>query len=507
MGEYLMGIDAGLTNTKIVLFDLQGKQITSSHRTHETIHPRSSWVEGDPEKLWANVADGIREVLQHAGVDPSEIGSIGFAGFGLGLYVVDKKGRPVRNAICSNDNRAVEIIEKYQRDGKGEMITAVNTTTTTSGQPGPLLRWIKETEPEKYESIARVLLCKDYIRYKLTDRIISEYVDISACGLLDFSRKAYSKKLMELYGIPEMFDRLPELADGSHSIVGYVTAQAAKCTGLREGTPCSAGMIDTAACCVGSGVIDERYASVIVGTWGINQVVGDRYIPHMIANMYYVIPEKILVLSGGAISAINLEWFIHQFKGSVQPGTEESGISCFDVLAKSASCIKPGGTSIIYHPFIASPNVHPRGRAGFYNIASGHTFSDIARALFEGVTFGHKWHIDKFRKEGFSIEAVRLTGGGARSPFWSQMFADILEAPVEIVEASETAALGSAISAGIGVGIFHDYYDACRKAVRIKSVFTPTPENTDRYLRRYEDWMILLEAMKPAWNQQRMDRA
>lgn len=376
---------------------------------------------------------------------------------------------------------------------------------TTSGQPGPILRWIKENEPDQYDSIAHVLLCKDYIRFKLTGKIISEYIDMSASGLLDFDKKSYSKGLMDLYGIPEMFDKLPELAEGSHSIVGHVTADAARRTGLKQGTPCSAGMIDTAACCVGSGVIDERYASVIVGTWGINQVVGDRYIPNMVANMYYVIPGKILVISGGAISAINLEWFLKQFRGAVEPKDGESGLSCFDVLAESAARIEPGGTSIIYHPFIASPNVHPRGRAGYYNIAAGHTFSDVARALFEGITFGHKWHIDKFRQEGFTITAVRLTGGGARSSFWSQMFADILEVPVEIVESTETAALGCAISAGIGVGIFEDYYEAVRRTVRIKSEYQPVRKNTEQYLRRYEDWKIILEAMKPAWEKQYMD--
>ncbi len=302
-----------------------------------------------------------------------------------------------------------------------------------------------------------------------------------------------------------MFEKLPHLADGSHSIVGRVTTEAAARTGLKEGTPCSAGVIDTAACCVGSGVIDELYASVIVGTWGINQVIGNRFVPDMTVNMYYVIPGKTLVLSGGAISAINIEWFLKQFQGTVETEAGKRGVSAFEVLTEFAARIKPGGTSVIYHPFIASPNVHPRGRAGIYNIAAGHTLTDLARALFEGITFGHKMHIDKFRREGFDIRAVRLTGGGAKSKFWSQMFADVLEVSVETVEATETAALGCAISAGIGIGIFNDYEDASHRAVRIKSIFQPKPENTDKYLERYEDWNILLEAMIPAWGKQHID--
>jgi L-xylulokinase len=503
--RYLMGIDAGLTNIKAVLFDLMGNQIACSSRRHETINPKSFWVEGDPELQWESTADCIGEAVREAGIDSAGIGAIGLAGFGLGIYVIDSKGKPVRNAICSNDNRAVDVVEAYNKAGVHEKIALINTTKPLSGQPGPILRWIKENEPDRYAGIDSILTCKDYIRYRLTGEISSEYVDMSANGLLDFEKKVYSRELMELYGVPEMYDKLPPLAEASHSIIGRVSGEAAARTGLAERTPCSAGMIDTAACCVGSGVIDEHTASVIVGTWSINQIIGERFVPRATVNMHYVIPGKVLVLSGGAISAINLEWFLRQVHGNVDNEACKRGVTGFEIIAEAAAGIEPGGTSVIYHPFIASPNVHPRGRAGFYNIAAGHTFADLARALFEGITFGHKMYIDILRREGFNIKAVRLTGGGARSGFWSQMFADILGTPVEIVDAMETAALGCAISAGIGIGVYEDYRDAVERIVKLKTIFHPLPDNTEKYLRRYEDWNILLEALKPAWEKQHMD--
>ena len=506
MHKYLMGIDAGLTNIKVALFDFDGSQISISVRRFVTLNPKSSWVEGDQDILWENTIRCIREVIQKGRIDASEIAAIGFCGFGLGLFVVDAEGRKIRNAVCSNDNRAVDVVENYKSGPVFGKITQINNTRTISGQSGPILRWIKENEPHNYARIGCVMMCKDYLRFRLTGEKISEPIDMSANGLLDFQKGVYSKELMELYGVSEVYDKLPRLAEASHSVVGHVTADAAALTGLRKGTPCSAGMIDTAASCVGSGIIDDSYASVIVGTWGINQALSDKSIPNMIANMYYILPGKVLVLSGGATSAINLEWFLELFGCAFEAQAQTRGVSKFEIIAEAAEKLEPGGTSVIYHPFIGSPNVHPRGRAGFHNITTGHTFADLARALFEGITFDHKRHIDLLRREGLAVKAVRLAGGGSKSALWSQMFADVLEAPIEILEAEEIAALGCALTAGVGVGVYKDYKDAFQHAVKIKSTFRPKTENTKKYLWRYEDWTILVDALIPAWEKQHLDQ-
>lgn len=505
MANYLLGIDDGLTNSKAALFDLEGNEIAVASRRYEVVNPKPSWVEGDAERLWENTADCIREVIAKAGIHPAEIGAVGFTGHGNGLYIIDAEGNLLRNGIGSQDSRAVDVVERWKAEGTYEKMTRIMLGQPYPGQPGPLLCWLKENEPEIYARIDGILMCKDLMRYKLTGEKISERNDMSGNGLMDLNKGTYSPELMELYGIPEMYDKLPKLAEASHSIVGYVTAEAAARTGLKEGTPCGAGMMDVAACCIGSGVADERYASVVAGTWSINQVVVDRFIPNVTINMYFALPGKILVLDGGATSAINLEWFANQLGAGVRLEAEKRGVSKFDIITEAANSLEPGGTSVIYHPFIATPNVHPRGRAGFYNIAQGHTFADLARALFEGITFDHKFHIDNLRREGCTIRAVRLTGGGAKSDFWSQMFADVLEVPVEVVAATEIGALGCALAAGVGAGIFKDYEEAFARAVKIRATFEPKPENTKKYLRRYEDWLLLVDAMKPAWEKQHLD--
>ncbi|HHY36581.1 MAG TPA: carbohydrate kinase, partial [Firmicutes bacterium] len=202
MAKYIMGIDCGLTNSKAALFDLNGNEIAVASRRFEVSNPRPSWVEGDPERLWQNTADCIREVIAKAGIDPAEIGAIGFTGFGNGLFVVDEEGNAIRNAIGSNDGRAVDIVEKLKEEGVYEKISAINATLPFPGQPFTLLRWIKENEPENYAAIRRILQCKDFIRSKLTGEFVSEHNDLSGGGLMDFANKSYSRELMELYGIP-----------------------------------------------------------------------------------------------------------------------------------------------------------------------------------------------------------------------------------------------------------------------------------------------------------------
>ncbi|MCG0276539.1 MAG: carbohydrate kinase [Thermosediminibacteraceae bacterium] len=499
MASYLLGIDNGLTNSKAALFDLEGREIAVASRRYEVVNLKPTWVEGDAEKLWQNTAKCIREVIEKSGISPAEIEAVGFTGHGNGLYIVDGEGSLLRPGIGSQDARAVDIIEGYKKSGDYQKISSITMGQPYPGQPGPLLRWIKQNEPEFYRRIGGILMCKDLIRFKLSGELYSDLNDMSGNGLLDFKSKQYSLQLMELYGIPEMYDKLPPLAM-SHEIVGRVTKEAAKQTGLVEGTPCAAGMMDVAACAVGSGVIEPGTAAVVVGTWSINEVVTDQPAENMIMNMHFVLPGKVLVLDGSATSAINLEWFVNQLGGNAVLEAEKKGISKFDVINEAVASLPPGGTGVLYHPFIASPNVHPRGRAGFFNIAQGHTFKDLARAVYEGITFVHKWHIDRLRSTGCNIKKARLSGGGARSDVWSQMFADVLEVPVEVVSVSEIGALGVAIAAGIGVGIYPDYTSACSRAVKIRAVFEPNPENTATYLERYDEWISLIQLMKNYWD-------
>jgi L-xylulokinase len=499
MAKYILGIDCGLTNSKAVLFTLEGKELGSASRHFEVSSPKPGYVQADPNQLWENTADCIREVLEKTGADSAEIGAIGATGFGNGAFFLKADGSPAYPAFGSNDGRAVDLAGKLSRE-KGDDIYRITYSLTGSHRPLTLALWLKQNEPEAYASIDWLCQCKDYINYRLTGVRMTERNDVSGAGYLDFETGEYSKELFEVYGVPELYDKVAPLAEFSHSIVGTVSAETAKRTGLKEGTPVGAGMMDIAACCIGCGVVDERYACAIVGTWSINEVITDRPIENMLVLQYFDLPGKLLACNGGATSATNLEWFATEFGAGAALEAKERGISKYDVITEKAASIPAGGTSVLYLPFIGNPNVHPRGRAGFSNITYGHTFADMARALFEGITFDHKQYIDSIRDRGVTIPATRLAGGGAKSPFWSQMFADVLDMPVEVVSVNELGALGTAIAAALGAGLYKDYDEALSKAVEVKQTFHPIPENAKAYAKRYQSWLALVDTMKAGWD-------
>lgn len=500
MGKYLLGIDNGLTNSKAALFNLEGREVAVASRQYEVVNPEPTWVEGDPERLWTNTALCIRDVIEKAGIAGTEIAAVGFTGHGNGLYLVDKEGKALGPGIGSQDARAVYVVEGYKKGGQYNQIRSITKGKPYPGQPAPLMRWIKENRPETYSRIAGVLMCKDFVRFKLTGKLVSELNDMSGNGLLDFDARTYSRLLLELYGIPEVYDKLPDLTAASHSIVGQLTAEAAKETGLAVGTPCSAGMMDVAACAVGSGAIDPGVAAVVVGTWSIDEVVQDQPATNALMNMHFVLPGKVLAMEGSATSALNLDWFIKQLGGVVVSEAQKQGVSKYDIINNSIASLPPGGTDVVFHPFLGSPNVHPQGRGGFFNLAQGHTFAHVARAVYEGITFMHKWHIDRLRADGCQINKVRLSGGGAKSEVWSQMFADVLEVPVETVAASEIGALGVALAAGIGVGIYPDYATAFDQAVEIKNTFEPDAKSSVLYRNSYQRWLDLVQVMTTYWD-------
>ena len=499
MAKYILGIDDGLTNSKAVLFTVDGEQLASASRHFEVSSPKAGYVQADPDQLWENSADCVREVIEKTGVDPAEIGAIGTTGYGNGVFFIAADGSPAYDAFGSNDSRAAEIAQKLQAE-VGEEICNINKTGPVSCHPLSMAAWLKQNKPEAYAKTAWLCQCKDYINFRLTGVKMTERNDVSGAGYLDFSTGEFNKKLFELYGVPEMYDKVAPLAEFSHSIVGTVSAEAAKRTGLAEGTPVGAGMMDVAACCIGTGVVGDTHACVIVGTWSINEVIADRAAANMTSIQFFDIPGKILNLSGGGTSATNLEWFVNEFGQGCAAEAEKRGVSKYDIVTEKAATLPAGGTSVLYLPFIGLPNVHPRGRAGFSNIGMGHTFADMARALFEGITFEHKRHIDNIRDQGLPVPAVRLAGGGAKSPFWSQMFADILEVPVDVVGVTELGALGTAVAAALGAGIYRDYNEAISKAVELKKTYYPIPENTKAYLNRYRSWTALMNTMIAGWD-------
>ena len=502
MGQYLLGIDNGNTFSKAALFDLHGKEIAVANCAADTEYPRPGWTERDMEMLWESTATAIRDVIKKSGVKPEEIAGIGNCGHGNGVYFLDKEGRPLRNGIQSMDSRAAEVVTRWGENLLSEKVFPFTLQSFWPAQPNALLVWLKENEPQNYERVGAILMVKDYIKYRLTGEIAGDYTDMSAANLMDVRNRCYSRELMELYDLSEVYEALPPLKQSSE-VIGKVTTAAAEETGLAVGTPVVSGLFDVDASAIGSGVVNADQTCIVMGSWSINDVVTIDPIvdPDLFMTTIFADPDLFLTIEGSATSATNLEWFVNQFCANEQAEAKSRGISVYEVCNEVVASLPPDSTNIIFHPFLFGSNVQPTARAGFYGVAGWHTRAHLLRSLYEGVVFGHLSHIEKLRKAGAKIDSARLSGGGSRSAVWSQMFADMIQVPMEVSDGNELGARGAALAAGIGAGIYCDYAEAVAEAVSLVHVYEPNPANTAIYLARYAEYRRLVDVMKGPWEE------
>ena len=500
MGQYILGIDNGNTVSKAALFDVHGKEIAIASCKVDTKFPHPGWTERSMDMLWQSTASAIREVLVKSGIRSEEIAGIGNTGHGNGIYLLDRHGQPLRNGIQSMDSRAAGILEQWNRHNLHARVFPYTVQSFWPAQPNALLAWIKKCEPENYERIGAILMCKDYIKYRLTGEISSDFTDMSGSSLMDVPRMTYSHELMALYGIDEVYDALPPLKQ-CFEVAGQVSRAAAEETGLAAGTPVVGGIFDIDASAVGCGAVHAGQACIIAGTWSINEVISEQPLvdPNLFMTSMFAAPGLFLSTEASATSAANLEWFVTQCCGDERAEAKRRGISVYDVCNEEVAGLAPESTNIIFHPFLFGSNVQPTARAGFYGFAGWHTRAHLLRALYEGVVFCHLSHIEKLRAAGAQIKSVRLTGGGSRSPVWTQMFADTIQVPIEISDGTEIGARGAALSAGIGTGIYRNYTEAVEQAVSIVRIQEPFSTNTSHYMARFSEYEHLVMVMQEPW--------
>lgn len=489
----LLGLDAGNTVIKAVLFDRSGNQLATSRRDGVSSTPAPGHVERDMNELWSNAALVIRECLEKARVPASAIAAVGCAGHGNGLYLIDADGAPLL-AVQSLDSRAAALSEELNADGSGARLHSLCLQAPWPSQTPTLLAWVRRNAPDLYARTATAFFCKDFVTFRLTGRRVSDISDMSGAGLLRMPDCVYGGDLLDGYGLADALDKLPELVRPV-DVAGRVTAAAAAATGLAEGTPVVGGFFDVVASALGSGAVAEGQASIIVGTWSINQVITRRAIKDPRVFMVSAFGrDRMMAIESSATSAANLEWYVREM---VERGSHHD--DPFGACNRRLAGVEPALDDPYFHPFLYGSRLGASMRAGFYGVAGWHGEGHLLRALFEGVAFEHKRHIDVLRAAGLRFDSAILSGGGARSPVWPQMFADILNIPISVSACSETGALGAAIAAGVGAGVFTDLAAGVRAMTRQAASFSAVEELAGHYVDRYHTYGLLTEAMTPLW--------
>ena len=491
-GPLLLGLDAGNTVIKAVLFDTAGRQLAASRRHSASITPAPGHVERDMAELWASAADVIRDCLAGADARAASVAAVGCAGHGNGLYLLDRAGGPLL-AIQSLDSRAAATADALRAGENGARLHALCLQEPWPSQTPALLAWLRAHAPDTYARAGTAFQCKDYVTWRLTGRRVSDISDMSGAGLLRLPGGTYDAELLAAYGLPDARPMLPDLVAPT-DVVGAVSAEAAAATGLRAGTPVVGGLFDVIASAIGSGAVDAGQASIVAGTWSINQVV----IPEPVADrgIFMVASfagDRAMAIESSATSAANLEWYVRELCA----GTDAA--DPYGDAGRRASAVTPAPDDPYFHPYLHGSRLGASMRAGFTGIAGWHGEGHLARALFEGVAFEHRRHVETLRAGGVPFTGAILSGGGARSAVWPAMFADVLDVPIEVSDCQETGALGAAIAAGVGAGLFPDLTAGVRAMAAPRRRLLPDPAMTAHYAARYETWSLIREAMAPVW--------
>lgn len=501
--KYYIGLDNGGTTTKAAIFDNEGKQLGCCSVATEALTPRPEFVERDMEEMWDANCKVVRGVLEETGIPAEDVAGIGVCGHGKGLYLWGKDDKPARNGIISTDNRAYRYVERWKADGTEEKAFERSCQHLMNCQPVALLAWLKEHEPENYKNIKYVFECKDYVRFRLTGEARAEITDYSGAHFMNLKTRDYDPELLRLFGIEEMEDALPPLCRADE-IAGYVTKEASEKCGLKEGTPVVGGFFDINACAIASGVIYPDLICMIAGTWSINEYIRKEAVVdgRVQMNSLFALPQYYLIEESSATSAGNNEWFVSQLLPEVKKEAKASGKSVYEVVNEWVSGISPQTFVPVFLPFLMASNVHPNAKASFVGLNVSHTRKHMARSVYEGIAFCHRYHLEKLLATmEQKPRAIRLSGGAAKSSVWAQMFADVMKLPIETVEAEEAGALGCAIAAASATGAYASMEDAIGHMTVVGRAITPNAELADIYDRKYAVYKKTLECLDGLWDE------
>ncbi len=491
-----LGIDAGGTLVKAALFDEYGQAMGIGTTPVSTLTPQPRHAERDMDDLWRGVVGAIRAALAAAPSDLDDIVAVGVTGFGNGLFLLDRDGRPVHPAILSTDSRAFEIVKDWQARGLEQAVREATWQGVWTGKPLPLLAWLARNRPHVIDRAATITCCKDYIRYRLTGRLVNELTDLSSASLIDGATALPPAEAWRPLDMAWAADLLPADPLQPQEIAGEITAAIAAETGLQAGTPVVAGAADVVVAHLGSGVVDLQTVGIIAGTWSINQRLtagpvvtdGSRFATTMTHD-----PETHLAIEASPTSAGNLAWFVRTLMARDQVDADRDDVSIYEICNREVADATTDQRSPVFIPQVNGAFEAGRARGAFVGLESWHRRGDLLRAIYEGIACEHRLHVERLVGDGTWPDLVRLSGGAARSKEWVRIFADVLEAAVEVPQGTELGALGLAILAAVGTGRVAsvDVAVASMTAVDCRvergSGAVPAPEQRMEQYRRVKD--------------------
>lgn len=488
---YLLGIDLGTSSVKTILMDIDGNIVSIGQVEYSFDIPTEGWAEQDVQVWWEATVCSIQMALKASTVESSQIAGIGFSGQMHGLVALDRNHKPLRKAIIWCDHRTKDQVERITRTIGTENLGRIIHSPVATGFLLPSLLWMKENEPDLYERTGTVLLPKDYIRFRLTGEISTDVTDAAGTAAFDCSSATWSAEILDALRLDKKFFPPVHVPD---SYAGSIHSEAARETGLAAGTKVYHGGADQAMQALGNGIIEPGIVSLNIGTGGqiFMPLASSVYDPKLRSHCFNFVTPGSWYFMGAVLSAgLSLKWT----KSVIAPGEE------YRLLDEQVARVPCGSEGLVFLPYLSgerTPHMNPDARALFFGLTLNHGRYHMLRAVMEGVVFGLRdcrtILTDDLRQE---CRLIVASGGGARSSVWLQMQADIMDSDIFTSTMKEQAAVGAAITAGVGAGFYGSYAGAVEKVVAWNDQpVSPRPDNVRLYDDYYEVYKELYDRTK-----------
>ncbi|MBR1524969.1 MAG: xylulokinase [Lachnospiraceae bacterium] len=495
MRDLLLGIDIGTSSCKVAVFAPDGSVVTAKSAEYDVYRPHPGWAEQDPEDWVRGVYKCIRDILSETDVDASDIRGIGVDGQSWSAVAIDKDGRVLCNTPIWMDMRAQDICDRLNKEVGEDAIFELSGNPLKPSYTTPKIIWYRENHPDIYEKIDKILQCNSFLIYRLTGELSQDVSMGYGLHCFDMRRAEWDTDMARSLGIPESF--LPPIFPCT-AVVGKVTEEAAKDTGLAAGTPVVAGGLDAACGTLGAGVARPGETQEQGGQAGGMSICIDEYAadPRLILS-YHVVPDTWLLQGGTTGGGGVMRWFEQNFADYER--NNGSGKSSLVQLNEIADKVPAGSEGLIFLPYMSgerTPIWDPDAKGVFYGLDFSKTKGHFVRACMEGVAFALRHNLEVAAAAGAGVDELKAMGGSANSLLWTQIKADVTGKKI-VVPASDTATtLGAAILAGVGVGIYESCAGAVDQTVHTTRTHEPNPENKEVYDKAYNIYLEIYEQLK-----------
>ncbi|HIV25801.1 MAG TPA: xylulokinase [Candidatus Scatomonas pullistercoris] len=479
-----IGIDLGTSAVKLLAMDEKGKIVNIVSKEYPIFFPHPGWSEQNPEDWYEQTMAGLKELLEKC--DKSKVAGISFGGQMHGLVALDADDQVIRPAILWNDGRTAKQTDYLNQVIGKEKLSQYTANIAFAGFTAPKILWMKENEPDNFAKIAKIMLPKDYLAYRLSGSFCTDYSDASGMLLLDVQHRCWSREMMEICSVKE--EQLPRLYE-SYEVVGTLKKEIAGELGVSPEVKVIAGAGDNAAAAVGTGTVGDGRCNISLGTSGTVFISSKTFgVDKYNALHSFDHADGAYHLMGCMLSAASCnKWWMDDILKTKNYSEEQAGIT------------RLGENHVYFLPYLMgerSPHNNPDARAVFFGMSMDTTREEMTQAVLEGVSFALRDSLEVARDLGIRVERTKLCGGGAKSPLWRRIIANVMNLKVDIIESEEGPGYGGAILAAVGCGEYASVEEAAEKLVKVVETIEPEPELVAKYEKKYQKFRTIYPAVK-----------